>query len=84
MSPWPGAFALLDGVPLKIWRTRMTDGCGRDDCVCGQLFGGDKTGLFVRCADRMLEILELQAAGGKRLDGKTFLRGCNVAGRVLE
>lgn len=83
MNPWPGAFALLSGEPLKIWRTRTTDDCGRDDRVCGELFGSDRTGLFVRCADRMLEILELQTAGGKRLDGKTFLRGCNIAGRVL-
>lgn len=82
-NPWPGAFALLAGSPLKIWRTRLTDDCGGDDRACGELSGSDRTGLFVRCADRMLEILELQAAGGKRLDGKTFLRGCNIAGRVL-
>ena len=29
------------------------------------------------------EITELQTPGGKKLDGKTFLRGRNIAGSVL-
>ena len=49
----------------------------------GGLFGDGKKGLFLRCRDGALEILELQAPGGKKLDGKAFLRGKNVAGSVL-
>lgn len=25
MNPWPVAFAMLDGQPVKIWATRMTE-----------------------------------------------------------
>ena len=42
-----------------------------------------KKGLFLRCLDGALEITDLQAPGGKKLDGKTFLRGRNIVGSVL-
>ena len=81
MNPWPGAYAFLDGAPMKLYRTRRTETPLK--AAPGTLFGDEKTGLFVACADGALEIIELQAPGGKRLDGKTFLRGNRVAGRVL-
>jgi len=40
--------------------------------------------MFVQCADGLLEVLEVQAAGGKRLDGKTFLRGKPIGGKILQ
>ena len=33
--------------------------------------------------DALLELLEVQAPGGRRLDGRAFLRGRPLAGRVL-
>ena len=82
VNPWPGAYALLDGEPLKIWKTALTD---RDSSgsVPGTLSGSTKEGLFLQCADRPVEIVELQAPGGRRLDAVTFLRGRNIAGSVL-
>ncbi len=81
-NPWPGAYALLDGTPLKIWRTRLTD--GRSSASSGALLGDDKCGLQLVCGDgRKLELLELQAPGGKRMDGKSYLRGKPVSGKVL-
>lgn len=83
VNPWPGAFALLpDGSALKIWKTRKTD----DRSVAlpaGTCTGDAKSGLYVQCQDGLLEIVELQAPGGKRLDGKTFLRGKPLSGQVL-
>lgn len=84
-NPWPGAYALWDGEPLKIWKTRRVEGLFMQlDMPNGELFGDEKEGLYVQCADAPLEILELQAAGGKRLDGRTFLRGKPIAGKILE
>ena len=81
-NPWPGAYALLSGESLKIHRTRQAiekTGAGE----CGLLTGNAKTGLFVRCADGWLEILELQATGGKRMNARDFLAGRNLEGKVL-
>ena len=81
-NPWPGAYALLDGEQLKIHKTRKTDQLIGDEPV-GILKGNAKSGLFVRCADAWLEILELQATGGKRLPAKDYLAGKTLEGKVL-
>ncbi|MCL2672100.1 MAG: methionyl-tRNA formyltransferase [Clostridiales bacterium] len=82
VTPWPGAYALLDGLTLKIWATRCVNipEAGQP----GLLKGDPKIGLFVQCADALLEITELQAQGGRRMDAKSFLRGRPIAGNVLE
>ena len=81
-NPWPGAYALLDGEPLKIHQTRMTSAPAGGEPV-GILKGNAKSGLLVRCADRWLEILELQAICGKRLAAKDYLAGKTLEGKVL-
>ena len=82
-NPWPGAYALLGEEKLKLWRTSLSDAEPSADIPVGGLFGDPKHGLFLRCTDGTLQILELQAPGGKKLDGKTFLRGKNIIGSVL-
>ncbi len=79
---WPGAYALLDGEPLKIHKTSQTDQPIGDEPV-GILKGNAKLGLFVRCADGWLEIVALQATGGKRLNAKDYLLGRSLEGKVL-
>ncbi len=81
-NPWPGAFALLDGEPLKIHATRICE-CDLGSAQLGTLKGDAKTGLFVRCADGWLEILELQASGSKRMSAKDFVKGHPLDGKVL-
>ena len=82
-NPWPGAYALLGEEKLKLWRTELSDAEPPADLPVGGLFGDQKRGLFLRCTDGALEITELQTPGGKKLDGKSFLRGKNIAGSVL-
>jgi len=80
LSPHPGAFALLDEEPFKIYRTRQsfvseTPGAGKLMVMEGKLFVGCQTGL--------LELLEIQAAGRKRMAAADFLRGANIDGKML-
>ena len=82
-NPWPGAYALLGEEKLKLWRTVLSDAKAQEELPVGGLFGDPKRGLFLRCTDGTLQITELQAPGGKKLDGKTFLRGRNIAGSIL-
>ena len=80
-NPWPVAWSTLDGSPVKLYRTRLT---GRTaDLPAGTLAGSGREGLFVACGDEFLEVLEIQAPGGKRLDGRTFLLGSRAAGARL-
>ena len=81
-NPWPGAYALLDGEVLKIHQTQKTDQPVGEEPL-GILKGSAKSGLFVRCADGWLEIVELQATGGKRMRAKDYLLGRSLEGKVL-
>ena len=82
-NPWPGAYALLGEEKLKLWRTRLSDELAPEELPVGGLFGDARKGLFLKCPDGVLEVVELQLPGGKKLDGKAFLRGKNIAGSVL-
>jgi methionyl-tRNA formyltransferase len=68
--PVPGASTALDGESLKLWRAKIVSGSG----AAGEVLGAH-TGLVVACGDGALQILELQRAGGRRLDAEQFLRG---------
>jgi methionyl-tRNA formyltransferase len=69
-NPSPGAGTLLQGEPLKLWRARVAPGNGQP----GKLLQADGN-LVVACGEQALQVLELQRAGGKRLDAAQFLRG---------
>ena len=81
-NPWPGAFCNLDNRILKIWKTRLLS---QSDVSlpAGTCDGDAKRGFFVQCSDGMLEILELQASNGKRMDARSFLCGVHPAGKIL-
>ena len=81
-NPWPGAYAMMDGEVIKIHKTQKTDQAIGEEPL-GILKGSAKSGLFVRCADGWLEIVELQATGGKRMRAKDYLLGRSLEGKVL-
>jgi methionyl-tRNA formyltransferase len=72
--PAPGAFGLLDGKPIKIWRAEVVDMQGE----AGTLKVTNEH-LVVACGQQGLAISELQRAGGRRLSVAEFLRGHPLA-----
>jgi methionyl-tRNA formyltransferase len=81
VNPWPGAYAFLNGEPVKIWRARI--GETSEKAAPGTCRGDDKRGLFVETGDGEIEVLEIQFPGSRRLDTKTALRGRPLNGAVL-
>lgn len=82
MNPWPIAFSTLDGEPVKVYCSKKSaiDLPGKPgEC----LIADDKHGLFVKTGDGMIEILELQFPGAKRMDSRTLLRGKKLLGKVF-
>ncbi len=74
-DPFPGAACTLGGELIKVWRCRPQTGQGRP----GQILEADETGLTVACGEGVLRLLQLQRAGGKRLDAAQFLHGFPLA-----
>jgi methionyl-tRNA formyltransferase len=73
-KPFPGAFALFDGVPIKIWRAEVAP--SSPVTVPGLVLAADgQNGVLVVCGDGVLRLTELQKPGGKRLPASEFLKG---------
>ena len=74
LQPWPCATAELGGVPCKIFRAEYTDAV--TDETPGSVVETDKRGIEIACAGgRTVRIMELQAAGGKRMSAAAYLLG---------
>ena len=76
LSPVPGAWTTLIGpddkeTVLKIYKTRKTDRQGQGSGVIST----DGKALYISAADHLLEIVELQLAGKKRMQARDFLNG---------
>jgi methionyl-tRNA formyltransferase len=79
-TPWPGAYTTFRGQQLSIIRARpieemsLTTGMAR----------AEKRRLFVGCGDgTVLELLEVQLAGKKRMSAEVFLNGYRLAGNEM-
>ena len=72
--PAPGAFALLDGEPVKIWRSRVVDGKGEPGSVLDR-----QENIVIACGESALAVSELQRAGGRRQPAAEYLRGHPLA-----
>ena len=71
-NPWPVAHADIEGLEVKIYRARAGAG---SDLTAGQLLRGHgrRDAVIVACSDGVLEILELQAPGKKRVLASDWL-----------
>jgi methionyl-tRNA formyltransferase len=79
-NPHPGAWTLLGGEVLKVWRAECCTGQGRP----GEVQEASRAGISVACGEGALRLLEVQKAGGRRLEAAAFLAGHDLApGTVL-
>lgn len=71
LHPWPVATMELQGKTFKVHDTRVVEGSGKP----GEILGLTKTGLRIACGEGAVEILSLQAEGGKRMSAPDYFRG---------
>lgn len=71
LSPYPAAWTEIDGDTLKIYATRLTDVAASS--IGKIVIEGKK--MFVGTCDNLLEILELQPSGKKRMKAVDFING---------
>lgn len=81
MSPWPSAFTHVLGKTLKVFKVEKAD-CNVENIHSfnfGQVVKSSaKEGLFVKVADGVVRLSEIQLEGGKRMSDNAFLLGRNV------
>ena len=72
LNPAPGAFTNYNNEVMKIWNAKETTGNGQ----AGEILVADsKKGLVVATGNGAIEITEIQAKGGKKMNPKDYLRG---------
>ena len=71
LHPWPVATMELQGKKFKVHATRVGEGSGKP----GEILGLTKTGLRIACGEGAVEVIQLQAEGGKRMAAPDYFRG---------
>ena len=71
LHPWPVATMELKGQKFKVHATKIVEGSGAP----GEILGLTKTGLKIACGEGAVEVISLQAEGGKRMAAPDYFRG---------
>ena len=71
LHPWPVATMELKGKKFKVHATKVVEGKGEP----GEILGLTKTGLVIACGEGAVEVIFLQAEGGKRMAAPDYFRG---------
>ena len=84
LNPIMGAYTYINEKKLKLWKVNIIDfnefeskyDMNTSSIELGKvILANDKQGLFLKAKDAVLEVLEIQAEGSKRMNAKDFLRG---------
>ncbi len=77
LQPWPTATTRLRGEPLKIHAVRAISRSGKEGTP-GLVLDVSNEGIDVACGEGVLRLVEVQAAGRKRLPVMQFLTGARI------
>lgn len=83
-NPFPGATSQIQGLALKFWNSRV--GAPHVSSAVGEVgsvLGFSDVGAFIRCGEGVLEVLEMQKPGGKKIDAKTCLQSFGSHEKLL-
>ena len=84
LNPIMGAYTYINDKKLKFWKVNVisfedfnnTFNLELEGIKLGQIIlANDKNGLFLKAKDAVIEVLEIQAEGSKRMNAKDYLRG---------
>jgi len=80
-NPVPGAFFLLDDMPIKCWRAGVAAGAA--GTAPGEVLSVDRDGIVVACGSDALRLDSLQRPGKRPVTAGEFARAVPLAGRRL-
>jgi methionyl-tRNA formyltransferase len=83
-NPFPGASSNLNGLAVKFWNSRLADPKAVSATgTVGEALGFGNKGAFIQCGEGVLEVLEMQKPGGKKIDAKTCLQPIGAGEKLL-
>lgn len=87
LNPIIGAYTYINNKKIKLWKVNVITfedfknkyNTNIENIELGNIIiANDKQGLFLKAKDAVLEVIEMQAEGSKRMNAKDYLRGNNL------
>lgn len=87
LNPIMGAYTFINGKKIKLWKVRVISNeefiglnfvsdLNLENIKDGDvLIANDKQGLFLKAKDAVIEAIEIQVEGSKKMNAKDYLRG---------
>lgn len=81
LAPSPGAYTMVKGLRLRVLASRPVhpERTASSNCRCGTVCTVTDERIAIQCGSGLLELLEVQLEGRKRLPVKEFLLGFSIA-----
>lgn len=76
LDPWPSAYTRLGNKTLKIWKAQVVR--GEPQAAPGCIVRAARDGILVQTGRGLLNLIEVQLEGKKRMPVEAFLNGCPV------
>lgn len=88
LNPWPGAYTILSGKIVKIWRVEESNVYPSADIINGQITALYEDGIGVKVGNGEIIIKELQLEGKRKMTASEFINGAVnkeiLIGRIFE
>jgi methionyl-tRNA formyltransferase len=83
-NPFPGATGSINNIALKCWNSRIPhEGAYSETGQVGQVLGFGEEGALIQCGKGVIEVLEMQRPGGKKMSAKICLHSLLGQEQVL-
>jgi methionyl-tRNA formyltransferase len=83
-NPFPGASSNCHGQTIKFWHSRLAGNeAASATAAAGDVLGFGNDGVYIQCGAGVLEVLEMQKPGGKRMDAKACLQSIGASEKLL-
>ncbi len=77
LHPWPVAYTMLEGKPLKIWWGQKVP--SKQEVGPGMIERIEENGFVIATGNQVaIKITELQPSGKKKMDAESFIRGAGA------
>lgn len=81
LSPWPGAYFVMDDKKVKVFESKYIE--GKTDCSPGCVIKADNSGIYVAAAGGTVILKEIQMPGKTKMKVDAYLRGNKFPNNII-
>jgi methionyl-tRNA formyltransferase len=84
-NPFPGSTSSLDGEQMKFWNSCLPSKANiYQDAIPGQVLDFSGDGVYVQCGDGVIQVLEMQKPGGKKIGASACLQSYRTQEKIMQ